>query len=153
MPRGSSSLSPAPAVPLATCSSAQGIGQAIHEATSGEEQAAGVLFILIAWGVASAMKIAQGSGTVAMITASSIMASLLVGGGVELPYHPIYIFAAIAFGSKVFSWMNDSGFWVVCKMSGFTQEETLKTWTVMLAAMGVVGLVEVLVLSSILPLK
>ncbi|MFP6737161.1 MAG: SLC13 family permease [Planctomycetota bacterium] len=116
----------------------------------------GVLLILIAWGSAAVMKIAQGSGTVAVITAAGIMAGVLAGladAGVELPYHKIYIFAAISFGAKVISWMNDSGYWVVCKMSGFTEKETLKTWTAQLAAMGVFGLIEVLVLIHIVPLK
>ena len=71
--------------------------------------------------------------------------------GIELPYHPIYIFAAIAFGSKVVSWMNDSGFWVVSRMSGFNQREALKTWTLQLGLMGVIGLLEVLVLIHVLP--
>ena len=116
----------------------------------------GILLILIAWGSAAVMKVAQGSGTVAVITAAGIMAGVLAGldeAGVELPYHKIYIFAAISFGAKVISWMNDSGYWVVCKMSGFTEKETLKTWTAQLAAMGVFGLVEVLVLIHIFPLN
>jgi len=115
----------------------------------------GVLLIFIAWGSAAVMKVAQGSGTVAVITAAGIMAGVLAGldeAGVELPYHKIYIFAAISFGAKVISWMNDSGYWVVCKMSGFTEKETLKTWTAQLAAMGVFGLVEVLILSYLFPL-
>ena len=116
----------------------------------------GVVMILIAWGSAAVIKIAQGSGTVAVMTAASIMAGVLVGldeAGIELPYHKIYIFAAISFGAKVISWMNDSGYWVVCKMSGFTEKETLKTWTAQLAAMGVFGLIEVLVLIHIFPLN
>ena len=116
----------------------------------------GILLILIAWGSAAVMKVAQGSGTVAVITAAGIMAGVLTGlaeAGIELPYHKIYIFAAISFGAKVISWMNDSGYWVVCKMSGFTEKETLKTWTAQLAAMGVFGLFEVLVLIHIVPLK
>jgi GntP family gluconate:H+ symporter len=128
-----------------------GIGPEIRTLVGSSQTGAGLLFIFLAWGVAAVMKIAQGSGTVAMITGSSIMASLLQGG-VQLPYHPIYIFAAVAFGSMVISWMNDSGFWVVCKMSGFAQDEALKTWTVLLGSMGMVGLVEVVVLSSLLPL-
>ena len=40
---------------------------------------------------------------------------------------------------------------VVCKLSGFTEGETLKTWTAMLAAVGVFGLVEVLIFSKIFP--
>ena len=116
----------------------------------------GVVMILIAWGSAAVIKIAQGSGTVAVMTAAGIMAGVLVGldeAGIELPYHKIYIFAAISFGAKVISWMNDSGYWVVCKMSGFTEKETLKTWTAQLAAMGVFGLIEVLVLIHIFPLN
>ena len=119
-------------------------------------QGLGILLILIAWGSAAVMKVAQGSGTVAVITAAGIMAGVLTGldeAGIELPYHKIYIFAAISFGAKVISWMNDSGYWVVCKMSGFTEKETLKTWTAQLAAMGVFGLVEVLVLIHIFPLN
>ena len=85
-----------------------------------------------------------------MITTSGIVAAIL-SGGVVIDYHPIYLFAAIAFGSQVGSWMNDSGFWVVCKLSGFTEKETLKTWTVLLAFMGVVGLIEILIVSAILP--
>ena len=38
-------------------------------------------------------------------------------------------------------------------MSGFTEKETLKTWTAQLAAMGVFGLFAVLVLIHIVPLK
>ena len=110
----------------------------------------GTLILLISWGTAAVMKIAQGSGTVAMVTAAGIMTAII--GDMTLPYHKIYVFAAIAFGSKFVSWMNDSGFWVVSKMSGLTQEETLKSWSLLLAVMGVIGLIEVLILSRLLPL-
>ena len=129
-----------------------GVGDAVKAATEGT----GISLILLAWLIAAVLKIAQGSGTVSMITTSSIIAAIIgIGGGAEattLPYHPVYLFAAIAFGSAVGSWMNDSGFWVVCKLSGFTEAETLKTWTLLLAALGVFGLLEVLLLSRILPL-
>ena len=125
-----------------------GLGKEINDFLP---EGGGLIFILIAWGVAAVMKIAQGSGTVAMITASSIMAGIL-GSEVDLGYHILYIFAAVAFGSLFISWMNDSGFWVVCKMSGFTEKETLATWTVVLGFMGLVGLAEVLVLARFLPL-
>ena len=139
-----------------------GIGKTISDMVTGYVDGGeatgglGVLLIFIAWGSAAVMKVAQGSGTVAVITAAGIMAGVLAGldeAGVALPYHKIYIFAAISFGAKVISWMNDSGYWVVCKMSGFTEKETLKTWTAQLAAMGVFGLIEVLVLIHLFPLK
>ena len=128
-----------------------GISGALSEAARGESLLdAGVILILLSWGLAAIMKIAQGSGTVAMITASSIMAAVLQDG--NLPFHIIYVFAAIGFGSLAVSWMNDSGFWVVCKLGGFTEKETLGTWTLLLLCMAIVGLVEVLLLSSLLPL-
>jgi len=121
-----------------------GIGEALHDITGGE-QFTGAGLILLAFCLSSLMKIAQGSGTVAMITASAMVASLLASEP-TLPCHPIYLFAAIGFGSNVISWMNDSAFWVVCKMSGFTERETLYTWTPLLAVICIAGLIELEIL-------
>ncbi len=127
-----------------------GISDALQDARS----TSGPVMILIAFGIAGLLKTAQGSGTVSIITTSGIMFGVIGDMTLDqLPYHPIYIFLAIGFGSKAFSWMNDSGFWIVCKLSGFTEKETLKTWTLLLAFLGAVGLVEVLVFSSFLDLK
>jgi GntP family gluconate:H+ symporter len=49
------------------------------------------------------------------------------------------------------SWMNDSGFWVVGRLSGFTEKETLKTWTVVVTMNSIAGLAECLIFASILP--
>ncbi|MEZ4701024.1 MAG: SLC13 family permease [Rhodothermales bacterium] len=125
-----------------------GIGDAIQWATADLP----VSYILLAWLIAAVMKIAQGSGTVSMITTSSIMFAL-IGNGADLPYHPIYILLAIGFGAMVVTWMNDSGFWVVARMSGLTERETLQTWTVTLATIGVVGLLEVLIMAAVWPMK
>ncbi len=51
------------------------------------------------------------------------------------------------------SWMNDSGFWVVGKLSGFTEQETLKTWTVVLSVNSIAGLIVTLLASKLLPLR
>jgi gluconate:H+ symporter, GntP family len=111
-----------------------------------------VPYLILAWLIAAAMKTAQGSSTVSMITASSIMVAI-IGTGASLPYHPIYILLAIGFGSFFISWMNDSGFWIVAKMSGFTEKETLQTWTVMFGLLSLVGLMQVLLLSWIFPFR
>ncbi|MCK5440418.1 MAG: hypothetical protein KAJ23_00875 [Maribacter sp.] len=124
-----------------------GIGDAISLATEGFN----VNYILLAWMIAAAMKIAQGSGTVSMIATAAIMAALIGPNG-QLPYHPIYILLSIGFGSLFISWMNDSGFWVVARMSGFTEREALQTWTVLLGILALVGLFQVLLMSWILPL-
>ena len=107
-------------------------------------------YILLAWGLSSLMKIAQGSSTVAMITAAGVVASLTTS--IELPYHPIYLFFAVGFGALFISWMNDSGFWVVGKLSGFSEKETLKSWTILLAVIGLVGLIQILILSAVFPM-
>lgn len=123
-----------------------GIGDAIAVATENFH----IHYIVLAWLIAAAMKTAQGSSTVALITTSSIMYAL-IGTGQDLPYHPMYILLAIGFGGLFISWMNDSGFWVVARLSGFTEGEALKTWTVLLAIISLVGLFQLLVFSYILP--
>lgn len=123
-----------------------GIGEAIGQVTEGFH----ISFILLGWIIAAVMKIAQGSGTVSMITASAIMAAIM--GNTNLPYHPIYVLLSVGFGSLFISWMNDSGFWVVVRMSGFTEKEGLKTWTTLLAILSLVGLIQVWVMSWLFPL-
>lgn len=119
----------------------------------------GIAPLFVAWGLAVLFKIAQGSGTVSMITTAGIIAGILAsrvgpGQSVEqyLGYHPVYLVMAIGSGSKVGSWMNDSGFWVVCKMSGMTEMETLKSWTMALVVMGLAGLPIIWLLTRVLPL-
>ena len=126
-----------------------GIGEALSD-ISGGEQISALALIVLAWLLSSLMKIAQGSGTVAMITASAMVFSL--SEGIQLSFHPLYLFAAIGFGSLVISWMNDSAFWVICKMGGLTEKETLTTWTPLLVVIGIAGLLEVLILSQLLPM-
>jgi GntP family gluconate:H+ symporter len=109
-----------------------------------------ISLILLAWLIAAVMKTAQGSSTVSMITSASIMLAIM-GTGVDLPYHPMYILLSIGFGALFISWMNDSGFWVVAKMSGFTEKEALNTWTVLLAIISLVGLIQVLIMSWVFP--
>jgi len=95
------------------------------------------------------MRAAQGSATVAMITATGIVSS--VAGPAGFGVHPIYILLAIGFGSKFLSWMNDAGFWVISRISGLTQGETLRSWTILSSLIGILGLIEVWAVSSIWP--
>ncbi len=111
----------------------------------------GTVLLLLAAGIASLLKLAQGSGTVAILTGSAIVASLVSDPG-ALPFHPAYLFAAVGFGSMAASWMNDSGFWVVGRMSGFREGETFRTWTAVAATVGILGVIQVLVLATLFPL-
>lgn len=109
-------------------------------------------YLLLAYLVACVIRIAQGSATVAMLTTAAMMLPL-IGDGSGLAYHPVYIFLAIGFGAMVLSWMNDSGFWVISRLSGFTERETLKSWTVIATVNSVVGFITTWIFASLLPLK
>jgi GntP family gluconate:H+ symporter len=124
-----------------------GVGDAIRLYAAGRE----INLILLAWAVALLMKFAQGSATVSMLTTAAMMVGIMQG--TELPFHPMYIFLAIGFGALGFSWMNDSGFWVIGRLSGFTTRETLRTWTVLALGMSCFGLIETLLLATFLPFK
>jgi GntP family gluconate:H+ symporter len=112
----------------------------------------GLAYLFLAFAVASLMKIAQGSSTVAMITTSAMLAAM-VGEGAGLPFHIVYVATAIGSGSLVGSWMNDSGFWVVSKMGGLTELETLRSWTPLLAIVGVTSMLVTVLLALVLPLQ
>lgn len=96
------------------------------------------MIITMAWLITAAIRTAQGSATVAMMTAVGILAGLAQSGA--LLFHPVYLALAIGCGSKPIAWMNDSGFWVITRMSGMTEGEGLKYITPMTTLMGVVGL-------------
>ncbi len=70
----------------------------------------------------------------------------------RLDCHPLYMYLAIGWGAMAGSWMNDSGFWVVSRLGGLTQKETLQSWTVMLVCLSIAGIVTTYIASRVLPL-
>lgn len=126
------------------------IGPAIQEAF-GTAPGSGLLYLFLAFAVASVMKIAQGSSTVAMITTAGMLAALV--SGATLPFGKVYIATAISSGSLVGSWMNDSGFWIFSKMGGPSEVETLKSWTPLLAVVGGTAMAMTVVLAVVLPMR
>jgi GntP family gluconate:H+ symporter len=99
--------------------------------------------------ITAAVRTAQGSATVAMITTIGIMSGVAGSG---LSFHPVYLALAIGCGSKVFAWMNDSAFWIITKMSGMEVKETIRHFSILLAVMGIAGLISIMLLSKLLPL-
>src|SRR5881394_2320990 len=136
---------------------AAGIGPVIERAFVGRAAASGMgsglIFLFLGFGVASLMKIAQGSSTVAMITTAAMLAAMLPANGRSLPFHTVYVATAIASGSLVGTWMNDSGFWLFSKMGGVTELETFKSWTPVLAVVGITSMVTTVVLALLVPLR
>ncbi len=118
-----------------------GVEALIRQLPTGSPQ----VVCLLAFLVTVAIRTAQGSATVAMITAVGLFS------GIDVGVHPVYLALAIGCGSKPFAWMNDSGFWVITRMSGMTESEGLKFITPMTALMGFVGLAVVLLGATLLP--
>jgi GntP family gluconate:H+ symporter len=106
--------------------------------------------IPLAFFAAALIRTAQGSATVAMITAAGIIAP--IAAGMSLPFHPVYLAVAVGCGSKPFMWMNDSGFWIIGKMSGFTEAETLKTASLLMVVEASVGLVATMLGAWLVPM-
>ena len=104
----------------------------------------------LAFLIAAVIRTAQGSATVSIITAVGMLTIFNTPGA--LSFHPVYLAIVIGCGSKIFPWMNDSGFWIICKMSGFTEGETIRNFSFLLAIMGLVGLATTMLFAKLLPL-
>lgn len=68
--------------------------------------------------IAAAIKTAQGSSTVALVTTASILAPMMASLGFETELQKAMVVIAIGAGSSVISHANDSFFWVVTRLSG-----------------------------------
>ncbi len=103
--------------------------------------------ILLAWTVATLIRVATGSATVAMTTAAGIVAPIaLLTPGTP----PELLVLATGAGSLMLSHVNDSGFWLIKEFFNLTVSQTLRTWTVAETIVGVAGLVFTLLLSAVL---
>jgi GntP family gluconate:H+ symporter len=117
----------------------------------GEMASAYKTFILpLAFLITAVVRTAQGSATVAMVTTIGVMKGF--SSAEVLGFHPVYLALVIGCGSKVFSWMNDSGFWIITEISGMKEKETIRFFSYMLTVMGIAGLVAVMILSKVFPL-
>ncbi|MEX2602285.1 MAG: gluconate:H+ symporter [Balneolaceae bacterium] len=118
-----------------------GVGDALAATISAWQ----VLPIVLAYLLSVAVRITQGSATVAMITAAGLMAPLMSTFNASDPEKAL-VALAIAAGAIVLSHVNDSGFWLVNKYLGLTEKETLQSWTVMTTIVSVAGFGMVMVL-------
>lgn len=125
------------------------VGDAVCDLFAVEAGSGGFALLWIAFAMAALVKTSQGSTTVALITASAMMQALR--GDAELAFHPVYLCAAIGSGAMITGWMNDSGFWIFCRMGGITEREGLQSWTVIMVVMGVAGMATTLALATLWP--
>ncbi|CAA9400634.1 GntP family permease [uncultured Nocardioides sp.] len=118
-----------------------GIGEALSDSLAD----IGLPLIISAFVIATLLRVAQGSATVALTTT----AGLLSAGAASADLSSIDLVAmvmAIAAGATVLSHVNDSGFWLVSRFFGMDVKTTLRTWTVMETTLGLSIFVLALVL-------
>ncbi|HEV7309210.1 GntP family permease [Ensifer sp.] len=114
---------------------ASGIGQAL----AGSLEAIGMPLIVAAFLISTALRVAQGSATVALTTTAGLLAPTVAATTGLSPFDLCFLVIAIACGATVLSHVNDSGFWLVGRFLEMDEKTTLKTWTVMETLLGVIG--------------
>ena len=99
--------------------------------------------MLLPFVISAALKTAQGSSTVAIVTTAGILAPMLATLGLD----PALTAIAIGAGAMVVSHANDSYFWVVSQFSNMPVNTAYKVYTSATAVEGVVAIVAVLVMN------
>jgi gluconate transporter len=99
--------------------------------------------LFLGWLIATLIRIALGSATVAGLTAAGIVQPLIAASGVS----PELMVLSIGAGSLMCSHVNDTGFWMFKEYFGISVSDTFKTWTVMETIIGIMGLTGVLILN------
>ncbi len=102
--------------------------------------------LVLAFLTAAAVRLMQGSATVAMLTAAGLVAALLGDVAFSEPMLALLVLA-IAAGATIASHVNDSGFWLVNRYLGLDVPDTLKTWTVTTCLIAFVSITLILVAS------
>jgi len=108
----------------------------------------GIHVLVLAYLFAVFVRVAQGSATVAMVTAGGLMAGM--AEGLSQPQLALVV-VAIAAGASAVSHVNDSGFWMVSRYMLMTEKQTFQTWTVISTVVSVVGFLLALGLWYLLP--
>ncbi len=121
------------------------IGQYLGDTLSGLG-----LGIFMPFVVAAALKTAQGSSTVALVTTSAMVAPLLSSIGLDSDIGRVLCVMAIGSGAMTVSHANDSFFWVVSQFSRMSVSQAYKAQTMATAIQGVSGIIFVWLLSLIL---
>lgn len=111
-----------------------GIGTALADTLL----ATGLPIMLLAFLVSLALRAAQGSATVAILTTAGLLSEAVVDGGFS-SLQVVAITLAIAFGALGLSHVNDSGFWVVTRYLGLSVADGLRSWTVLTTVLGLAG--------------
>lgn len=108
-----------------------GIGAALSDSLAD----LGLPLIVSAFLIATLLRVAQGSATVALTTTAGLLSSAVLAADLS-DLKVVCLVLAIAAGATVLSHVNDSGFWLVSRFFGMDVKTTLRTWTVMETTLG-----------------
>ncbi len=114
--------------------SAAGVGKALADTLSD----IGLPVLVSAYLISCALRVAQGSATVAIVATGGIIGPALEGAGYSQPQLAV-IAIAISAGSIIASHVNDGGFWIVSKYFNMSVKETLQSWTVLETILSLTG--------------
>lgn len=120
-----------------------GIGTALADSMAG----LGIPTILACYLIAVALRLAQGSATVALTTAAALMVPAVEASDFTAVQLALVVLATAA-GSVFGSHVNDSGFWLVGRLMGLDTATTLKTWTINQVLVSVVGFALIIAMFS-----
>ena len=123
---------------------ASGVSDALRDACEGW----GIPILVLAYVFAVFVRVAQGSATIAMVTAAGLMTSM--SEGLSQPQLALVVIA-IAAGASAVSHVNDSGFWMVSRYMLMSEKQTFQTWTVISTVVSVVGFLLTWLLWCLLP--
>ncbi|MBP2370953.1 GntP family permease [Pseudonocardia parietis] len=110
----------------------------VGDALAGSMTAIGLPVIASAYLISAALRIAQGSATVAIVTTAGIIGPTVAAESYSQPQIALIV-VAVSAGSIIASHVNDGGFWIVSKYFNMSVKDTLKTWTVLETILSVVG--------------
>jgi Gnt-I system high-affinity gluconate transporter len=96
--------------------------------------------------MAAVLRACVGSATVAGLTTAGLVAPLLQ----HTPTNPNLMVLAVGAGSLMFSHVNDAGFWMFKEYFNLSVKDTLRSWSIMEALVGLMGLGGVLLLNHLL---
>ncbi|APQ16963.1 gluconate:H+ symporter [Maribacter hydrothermalis] len=120
------------------------IDSGVSEYIGGILEQSSISPLILAWLIATVIRVCVGSATVAGLTAAGIVLPLVQGTGVS----PELMVLAIGSGSLMLSHVNDSGFWLFKEYFNLSVNDTLKSWTVMETTVGIMGLIGVLTVNA-----
>ncbi len=107
------------------------------------------LGIFLPFIIAAALKTAQGSSTVALITTSALVAPLLPALGLATPVAKALVVMSTGAGAMTISHANDSYFWVVSQFSNMDTSTAYKTHSMATLAQGITTIIFVGILAAI----